>query len=314
MENLLKNAERIRSLKIQGATNIAIHAIDFLSQYAQELECSDTNSYISRMLEAKKILEKTRVTEPAMRNGLNYIINKLEKEKECIDVKEITSVIDTLKNEYKEMLKNAKKRIAEIGARRIPNVEKDKEFTIMTHCHSSVVTAILLEAKRQGNDNFRVINTETQPVLQGRKTAKKLLTAGIDVVHIVDSAMRWAVNHYKVDIIIVGADSITSEGTVLNKIGTRLLALVAHEEHVPFYVASPLLKYNPETSFGMLEEIEMRDPKEIWDYQNEHLSILNPAFETVSRRYIDGLITEAGIFASSHVHNYFTKIYPDLVR
>ena len=147
MQNLLKNAERIRSLKIQGATNIAIHAIDFLSQYAQELECSDTNSYISRMLEAKKILEKTRVTEPAMRNGLNYIINKLEKEKECIDVKEITSVIDTLKNEYKEMLKNAKKRIAEIGARRIPNVEKDKEFTIMTHCHSSVVTAILLEAK-----------------------------------------------------------------------------------------------------------------------------------------------------------------------
>jgi ribose 1,5-bisphosphate isomerase len=212
------------------------------------------------------------------------------------------------------LLKTAKKKIAEIGARRIPNVEKDNEFIIMTHCHSSVVTAILLEAKRQGNDNFMVINTETQPIMQGRKTAKKLLSAGIDVVHIVDSAMRWAVNHYKVDIIIVGADSITSEGTVLNKIGTRLLALVAHEEHVPFYVASPLLKYNPETSFGMLEEIEMRDPTEIWDYQHDHLSILNPAFETVSRRYIDGLITEAGIFASSHVHNYFTKLYPDLVR
>ena len=314
MENLLKNVEKIRSLKIQGATNVATHAIDFLSQYAQELECNDIGSYIDRMIEAKKMLESTRVTEPAMRNGLNYIINKLEKERECLDINDIPSKIETLKNEYKEMLKTAKKKIAEIGARRIPKVEKDNEFIIMTHCHSSVVTSILLEAKRQGNDNFRVINTETQPVLQGRKTAKKLLSAGIDVVHIVDSAMRWAVNHYKVDIIIVGADSITSEGTVLNKIGTRLLALVAHEEHVPFYVASPLLKYNPETSFGMLEEIEMRDPTEIWDFQHDHLSILNPAFETVSRRYIDGLITEAGIFASSHVHNYFTKLYPDLIR
>jgi len=314
MENLLKNVEKIRSLKIQGATNVATHAIDFLSQYAQELECNDIGSYIDRMIEAKKMLESTRVTEPAMRNGLNYIINKLEKERECLDINDIPSKIETLKNEYKEMLKTAKKKIAEIGARRIPKVEKDNEFIIMTHCHSSVVTSILLEAKRQGNDNFRVINTETQPVLQGRKTAKKLLSAGIDVVHIVDSAMRWAVNHYKVDIIIVGADSITSEGTVLNKIGTRLLALVAHEEHVPFYVASPLLKYNPETSFGMLEEIEMRDPTEIWDFQHNHLSILNPAFETVSRRYIDGLITEAGIFASSHVHNYFTKLYPDLIR
>ncbi len=76
--------------------------------------------------------------------------------------------------------------------------------------------------------------------------------------------MRWAVNHFEVDLILIGADSITSEGTVLNKIGSRLLALVAHEEHLPFYVASPLLKYNPETSFGLLEKIEMRNPNEIW--------------------------------------------------
>jgi ribose 1,5-bisphosphate isomerase len=184
----------------------------------------------------------------------------------------------------------------------------------MTHCHSSVVNGILLEAKRQGKDNFKVINTETQPKLQGRKTARKLLKAGIEVIHVVDSAMRWVVNHYEVDLILIGADSITSEGTVLNKIGSRLLALVAHEEHVPFYVASSLLKYNPKTSFGTLEKIEMRDPKEIWEDPPENIEILNPAFETVSRRYIDGLITEAGIFASSHVHFQFAKLYPLLAE
>jgi len=58
----------------------------------------------------------------------------------------------------------------------------------------------------------------------------------------------------------------------------------------------------------------MREPKEIWDYKHKNLTILNPAFETVSRRYIDGLITEAGIFASSHVPTYFAKLYPDLIR
>ena len=116
------------------------------------------------------------------------------------------------------------------------------------------------------------------------------------------------------DLILIGADSITSEGTVLNKIGSRLLALVAHEEHVPFYVCSPLLKYNPKTSFGILERIEMRDIEEIWEKKHDRLTILNPAFETVSRRYIDGLITEAGIFASSHVQNYFEKIYPELIE
>lgn len=314
MDQLLKDVERISSLEIQGASMVAVSAIDFLSQYAQRIDCVDMEKWITKMQEAKRILEGSRVTEPAMRNGLNYIMNKIEKSKNELDVKEIPAIIEVLKNEYKAMFQASKKKIAEIGARRIPDMETDDDFIVMTHCHSSAVSAILLEAKKQGKDNFKVINTETQPRLQGRKTANKLLSAGIEVIHVVDSAMRWAVNHFKVDLIIVGADSITSEGTVLNKIGTRLLALVAHEEHVPFYVASQLLKYNPDTTLGILEKIEMREPKEIWDYKHKNLTILNPAFETISRRYIDGLITEAGIFASSHVPTYFAKLYPDLIN
>jgi len=268
-------------------------------------------------VEAKAILFQTRATEPALRNGLNYIMNRLKKKIGSLSIEEILELITSCKDEYKLLMKNSKKKIAEIGARRIPDVSTDDNFVIMTHCHSSIVNAILLEAKRQGKDHFKVVfkvvATETQPRLQGRKTVRKLLDAGIEVIHVVDSAMRWIVNHYEVDLIIIGADSITSEGTIINKIGSRLLALVAHEEHVPFYVASPLLKYNPQTSFGILEKIEMRDPKEVWEDAPEGLTILNPAFETVSRRYIDGLITEAGIFASSHVHNYFAKLYPDML-
>ena len=247
-----------------------------------------------------------------MKNGLKYIMSKVEKEKEDCCVEDIPKIIEGHKNEYYDMLQNSKKKIAEIGARRIPEIKGDKEFIVMTHCHSSLVTGILLEAKRQGK-TFKVINTETQPRLQGRKTAEKLLKAGIEVIHVVDSAMRWAIRHFQADLILIGADSITSEGTIINKIGSRLLALVAHEEHVPFYVASPLLKYNPETNLGILETIEMRDPQEIWKNPPEGIIILNPAFETVSRRYIDGLITEAGIFASSHVSNYFAKLYPELI-
>jgi ribose 1,5-bisphosphate isomerase len=253
----------------------------------------------------------TRPTEPAMKNGLKYIMSKLEGKKEECCIEDIPEIIENYKNEYHQILLNSKKKISEIGARRFPIA--DKKFVVMTHCHSSVVTAIFLEAKRQEKD-FMVINTETQPRLQGRKTAKELLEAGIRVIHVVDSAMRWAVKHFQVDLILIGADSITSEGTVLNKIGSRLLALVAHEENVPFYVASPLLKYNPETNLGILEKIEMRKTEEIWKSPPDGIEILNPAFETISRRYIDGLITEAGIFASSHVTNHFARLYPDMVE
>ncbi|TFG04137.1 MAG: hypothetical protein EU539_11430 [Promethearchaeota archaeon] len=313
MKQLLKDAEKITSLEIQGASNVALSAIDFLSNYARRLEnCEKADEYLIKLEEAKKILFNTRPTEPAMRNGLNYIVNKLKRNKEKLSPTRILHSIDRYKNEFKLMMQNSKRKIAEIGARRIPEVESAKDFIIMTHCHSSIVTAILLEAKKQGK-NFTVINTQTQPKLQGRKTAVEMLDAGIKTIHVVDSAMRWAVNHFEVNLIMIGADSITSEGTVLNKIGSRLLASVAHEEHVPFYVATPLLKYNPQTSFGIIETIEMRDTAEVWENPPKGLEILNPAFETVSRRFIDGLISEAGIFASSHVHFQFSKLYPDLV-
>jgi len=310
MKQLLEDAQKIKSLEIQGASNIAISAIDFLSNYAKRLKCENIEVCFKELYKAQVILIDTRPTEPAMKNGLKFIMNKLEQEKESIITEYISDIIEKYKNLYCDMLQNSKKRIAEIGSRRIPS--SSQKFNVMTHCHSSLVTGILLEAKKQGK-NFKVINTETQPRLQGRKTANKLLNAGIEVIHVVDSAMRWAVRHYQVDLILIGADSITSEGTIINKIGSRLLALVAHEEHVPFYVASPLLKYNPETNLGILETIEMRDPQEIWENPPEGIEILNPAFETVSRRYIDGLITEAGIFASSHVPNYFAKTYPEMV-
>jgi ribose 1,5-bisphosphate isomerase len=322
MEILKKNAEKIRSLEIQGATNLAVNAIQFLSDYAKNFECQTLDECIEKLQGAKSILEKTRPTEPAMQNGLNFIMNKLRKCQGELCVEDVPGKIEEFKEEYKNLILQSKLKIAEIGANRIPRISKKNDyenlhqkddFVVMTHCHSSVVTGILLKAKAQGK-TFKVINTETQPKLQGRKTARELLDAGIEVLHVVDSAMRWAVSTYQVDLIIIGADSITSEGTVLNKIGSRLLALVAHEEHVPFYVASPLLKYQPLTTVGFLEEIETRPSYEVWKNPPKNLQVLNPAFETVSRRYIDGLITEAGIFASSHAHLYFSRLYPDLVE
>ncbi len=314
MKQLLKDSTRIKSLEIQGATNVAISAINFLCEYADRISKNlNIDDIFKELYKARDILFNARETEPAMRNGLNFIMNRLEKQKQGLNKERIFKIISQCRDEYKNMVKNSKQRIAEIGARRFPDSGSKKKFVVMTHCHSSVVNGIFLEAKNQGKDNFKVVATETQPILQGRKTVKKLLKNGIEVIHIIDSAMRWAVNNLDVDLIIIGADSLTSEGTIINKIGSRLLALVAHEEHVPFYVASPLLKYNPQTSFGILEKIEMRDSKEIWENAPENLQILNPAFETVSRRYIDGLISEAGIFAPSHVHTYFTKLYPDLI-
>ena len=195
------------------------------------------------MFEAEKILYNSRPTEPAMRNGLMYVIGKLMNDvKNGILDTDLAKMAEIYGTEYEDLLNDSKKRIAKFGSRLIP---KDAaHYVIQTHCHSAVVEEILIEAKQQGK-NFKVVATETRPFYQGRTTAKKLVEAGIEVTQVVDSAMRWVSRNMEVDLMIIGADAITSEGTVLNKIGSRLLALVANEEHIPLYVATPLLKYNP---------------------------------------------------------------------
>lgn len=309
--DILKNAcADITSLKIQGATNVAKYGVKILKEFVFRHRDLPLNELWKQMKKAERLIYNSRATEPAMRNGLEYLLTKaeVERDEKGTDM-DLAESIGIYAEEYLELLANSKKKISEIGAKRIANWDDPDDFTIFTHCHSSVTTGILLKAWEEGR-KFNVVCTETRPRYQGRMTANELIEAGIPTKMVVDSAMRWAVRTHDIKMIITGADAITSEGTVLNKIGSRLLALVAREMHIPYYVATPLLKFNPDTAFGVLEEIDMRSYKEVWEDKPETLKILNPAFETVSRRYIDGLITEAGIYPATIVFSVFYNTYP----
>ena len=113
-----------------------------------------------------------------------------------------------------------------------------------------------------------------------------------------------------VDLVMVGADAITSEGNVINKIGTSLIALAANEARTPFYVVSELLKFNPSTVHGDYEKIEERNPNEIWTEAPSKLKIINPAFDITRRNYIHGIICEEGIISPHSVLEVVRKTYP----
>ena len=230
----------VKSLKIQGATNVAIEGITAFAKYAFEISKNfkDESAFLEHLSNRSNEVKYIRVTEPALQNGLTYVLERIKQ-------KGVDSIVKA-GEEYKQLLENARKRVGEIGAEKIVD-----GCTIMTHCHSSFVDEIFWKAKNMGK-NFRLINTETRPMYQGRKTVKKALEKDIEVIHVVDSAMWWAMQKYDVDLIIIGADSVTVEGVALNKIGSRLLALSSRELHVTLYVCTSLLKYNPETRLGIL--------------------------------------------------------------
>ena len=307
VEQLLKVADDIKSLTIQGATNIAISGVEALSAYANRLPSSISQSeFVEKLSKAYDIIIDTRPTEPAMRNGLKKVLFDV-KENDTTDVSELQAITKTSAEQYVDLLKTTKEKIIQTGAERIQD-----GYTVMTHCHSSITSAIFVRAHEMGK-GIKAICTETRPRYQGRKTARELVEAGIPTTQVVDSAMRWILRKESIDMIVIGLDAVTSQGTILNKIGSRLLALAARESDIPLYVAGSLLKFDSDTVFGSRTIIEMRDDSEItkdWPDAPEGLKVLNPAFESVSRNLIDAMITEDGVFPPSVVYERVLQSYP----
>jgi ribose 1,5-bisphosphate isomerase len=294
-------AEKIRKLQVQGARNVAIAAVQALQTHAAQTQATTKQQFIGELKEAQAIFYAARETEPLMRNAIRYIIDQTQNTP--------TDKITVLKNTVSETasrflsdLDASRERTAEIGAKRITDGS-----TVFTHCHSSTVTRMLAKAKADGKD-FNVICTETRPAFQGRITAKELVNLDIDTTFIVDSAARTLIGD--VDIVVVGADAITSEGNVVNKVGTGGIAVLAHEARKPFYVVSELLKFDPETLGGECEKIEQRNPAEVWAEAPSKLTVRNPAFDVTSNRYIHGLVCEEGIIPSQTIVEVMCKRYP----
>ena len=294
-------AEKIRKLEVQGARNVAIAAITATETLANQTRARTKKELLKELLKARETLFASRETEPLMRNAIRLIINQVEKSPEK-SIKKLTETVSMASQRFLKDLEDSKERIAEMGARRIRN-----NSVILTHCHSSTVTHLLKKAKQDGKV-FEVICTETRPVFQGKITAKEMLELDVKTMFIVDSAMRFFMN--QVDLVIVGADAITSEGNVINKIGTSMVALVAQEARIPFYVVSELLKYDPATMYGDYEKIEERDKREVWEDAPKNLIIRNPAFDVTRRDFIHGIICEEGIISPHSITEVMHRKYP----
>lgn len=293
-------AKRIKRLEVQGARNVAIAAIKAMEALASRTEAPSKKDFLRELVKAKETLFALRATEPLMRNALRLIINRVEKTEER-NVKKLADIVSQASQQFLVDLENSTKKIAEIGARRIRN-----DHVILTHCHSSTVTNLLKRAKHEGR-TFEVICTETRPMFQGQTTAKEMLELGIKTTFIADSAIRFFMN--QVDLVLVGADAITSEGNVINKIGTSMVALAAQESRTPFYVVSELLKFDPATMYGDYEKIEERSPNEVWKNAPKNLVIRNPAFDVTRRDFIHGIICEEGIISPHSITEVMHRKY-----
>ncbi|MFT8639385.1 S-methyl-5-thioribose-1-phosphate isomerase [Bifidobacterium sp.] len=197
------------------------------------------------------------------------------------------------------------RRIGEVGS-----VELADASHIMTHCNTGILatagigTALgVIYTKQAQGQEVHVYSTETRPLRQGlRLTAWELHRNGVDVTALVDGAAPAALHAGIVDAVIVGADRIARNGDTANKIGTYGLAVAAHENGIPFYVAAPLSAIDLDAADARDIPIEFRAGGEILDAPgvDQSLPTWNPSFDVTPAELITGIITPEGVLRAPY--------------
>ncbi len=184
----------------------------------------------------------------------------------------------------------------------------DDGDAILTHCNAGALatggygTALgIIRTAWKSGKSLQVFATETRPYFQGaRLTVWELREEGIDVTLVPDNHAGLLCQQGLVDRVIVGADRVARNGDVANKIGTYMIALAAHDNEVPFYVAAPLSSFDESIKSGEEISIEERDGKEV-KYVNGRLvtsadvAAKYYAFDVTPARLITYIVTEKGV-------------------
>ncbi|NLN72556.1 MAG: ribose 1,5-bisphosphate isomerase [Thermoplasmatales archaeon] len=298
----------IRMARLKGSSPMAIRTADAILQDAEEAfaEGSFRNQLKDMIQQLGVDIIASRPSNVTLRNSVKNTLYKLEKVDDSDDAR-VLEVVRGNVAAFKETVNTSAQKIALLGA----NIINDGDL-ILTCSYSAMVKGILDMAYNQFGKHFRVIVTETRPRYQGMKMANELIELGIPTTVIVDSAVRLFMK--KIDLVLVGADTVSSDGSVISKIGTSLIALAAQEARVPVYVATPTFKFSEDTLSGVMVDIEQRKPGEITggtvlEYVEDiNLTVENPAFDATPPEYVRGLITELYIMSPYSVGEYLARL------
>lgn len=273
MPSLENVVEEIKSVRVQGAKEIAIYGLKFLRDFAEE------QGFDGKFDKVADLVKEVRPTAVVLHN--------------CIEIIKKERKISAIDNLIAYLTKSSEK----IG--RYSDKVLRNNTTIMTHCHSGEALAFVKHYCRKHKRKISVIATETRPLEQGVKTAKELARDKIPVTLILDSAIGFFMKD--VDMVVVGADALRREG-VVNKIGTCPLAYVAKHHGKPFYVVANVLKVDKRKDFKIEERPAVEIYSKITTAKNlRGIKIRNPAFDITPWKYVTALVTDEGIMKPSQL-------------
>ncbi len=306
--NYQEVAEAIRSMVIRGAPAIGVAAAMGAAIGIKKSSAKNADDLRVDFEIIADTLAKTRPTAVNLFWAIKRMRNVLDQTlaTNANDAQIVEKVRKSFEEEAKRVL-TEDIAINEAMGRHGADLMPDKG-TVLTHCNAGALatggygTALgVIRAAVGAGKKLNVFADETRPFLQGaRLTAWELAKDQIPVTIITDSMAGHFMKQGEIRAAIVGADRIASNGDTANKIGTYSVAVLAHENKIPFYVAAPLSTIDMSLVSGAQIPIEERSSAEVTRVGNvtmapSEVQARHPAFDVTPEKYITAIITERGV-------------------
>ena len=292
----------IKTMVIRGAPAIGVAAAMGISLAANSINTSNFEEFYQELERKCNLLGQSRPTAV----NLAWAINRMKRVTQKNKLLPIPELKSKLKEEALTVLKEditTNQAMGQHGQTLVKN-----NSVILTHCNAGALatagfgTALgVIRAAVNIGKNIKVIANETRPFLQGaRLTTWELKEDNIPVKLITDNMCGFFMSKNEIDLVVVGADRIAANGDVANKIGTYMVAVLAKENNIPFYVAAPISTLDFSLASGAEIPIEERSSDEVTKINQKQISpegveAAHPAFDITPNYLISAIITENGI-------------------
>jgi methylthioribose-1-phosphate isomerase len=303
-------AEAIQTMVVRGAPALGAAAGFGMALAARNSTATTVEGLLQDLSAAGEIIGKSRPTAVNLFWGIERMMQRAQASARGSVESIRAALLDEAERIADEDIET-NKRIGANGAALVPD-----KATIIHHCNTGSLATVgwgtalgvVRSAFAQGK-TLHVLVGETRPRLQGaRLTSWELKNLGIDHTIIADGASGHYMRRHGVDLCLVGADRIAANGDTANKVGTYNLAVLARENHVPFYVVAPFSTVDLATAHGDLIEIEERSPDEVFYVSGQRIApegvkAGNPAFDVTPNHYLTAIVTEHGVIYPPFVVN-----------
>ena len=303
LDNYKAIAESIRSMVVRGAPVIGVTAAYGMVLAGLHSTAKDEKQFLVDLQTAAKELNDARPTAVNLPWALKRMLSVVEGRE--IPISEMNAILLNEANAMAEEDILVNKAIAKNG---VPLINDGD--TIIHHCNTGALAAVdwgtalgVIRFAFEEGKHIHVLVDETRPRLQGaRLTAWELKQLGIPFDIISDNMAGYFLSTGQVQKVFFGADRVTANGDVANKIGSYMLALAAKDNNIPVYSVFPTSTVDLSIQNGKQISIEERDQDEVLEIslKGQHVmpegaTARNPAFDITPARLITTYVTELGL-------------------